>query len=1352
MIIMVQKITKVLGLVALMGLNTALDAQYFWSPAGPVNTAGRVRNMIVDNTDPSNNTLYVGSTSSGIFKSTNGGVNWLPLDDQGSIRNISYMAQAPDGTIYAATGEGFLRAGQKSKALPGTGLYKLAGNTLVQVVSNTVVGNEINRVAVSPNNAAHIAITTNQGVYVSTNSGSSFALANGIPTSSLIVGQDVKFDGNGILYCSAGSAVGVSTVAASRVYKSSSAALTNFTNITPTASILPDDNYGRIELAISPSNNNVIYASCANKFDNPSPASSSLKGLFVSYSGGTGNAPWALVLQGAPHLDPLSNGGTLSSGDYAHTLLVDPTNPNQLFVGSFQTYVFTRTPGVPGDSDGSPIGIWRKLGNNFAIGSPFFLNQNVHDIKIIPGNPLRVFFITDAGIFRSTDLETASAMIPPSFQPFYKGLVTGQFNSVSIQRYPIGANSTSTVNGAKVTPYTGFIGGTGGNGMTYFSGTYSFVTQESSYIGGEVYNAEFSKILPDAAIASSGSGILFRSTNVKSSPPARTNVNRYSGILSRLAPNPEGFSNLNATTGTPFKLWEYYGQSKFSCPDSIYFYNDTIRFQSGVETLELLNTTSTFSFTAVRPNKFALIDSIVVRSGTVTLPVSGAAANSAPFTAGQTIYLSLNKNYSVSGTLTTISGTNISSIGPISTALQPSVTLNSDNLIDGISVTFISPPYASVTAANTNPAHYRIFATVFYKYKAGDTVSVIDNNISTKTGNYEVVFDQDLNWRYGSAPQYTGAVIPNAAVSNPTYVVMPGNLSFNTPNYAVNTIGEKSYTITQYGDYTMNARPVVYTLTAATDTNMPGPTYTFVLEPGTITRTATATSTVPVSFTVAPTSSTSTNYTITQTDASTLVAETFSTVGASTYILNPGNITQDSTFFLINLPIGTPPTSYTVEGLSSDVTVGVNTSTVFNNFPIRTVQTRGIASVPFSANNPPVKVPVALAARLAVAVANNAISGNQPAVAVSKNPLALNDPLNFVRVSQNGARTDDASGNPTTNTVAVTGRATLLEWSKSGTELYYATDANSVYRVSHIININDLSPSSNNGKFHNDIFMYNTSSPHTPNSNTINPSSPFRTTLLGTFDAPISSLSIDNNDSLLLVTFNNPAKTGTTGIVMASTNNARKSNSTNIGWVKKDATIPAVAIYCSMIEKDDNNKVYIGTDQGLYYTANISASGGPTWVSANHLVTDPSQRLPNVQVFDIKQQVMEPHDCFNSGQIYIATNGRGIWTNSKYIQEHNVGVEDFGKDKVSVGNNLRLYPNPTHGNVNIEFTGLAGEKAVIQIMDLSGRVVSSENIGQLESGEVTRNVQTNELNSGIYIVNISSDSGIKRVAKLVVTK
>src|SRR4051812_10579315 len=85
-----------------------------WSQAGPVYAAGRARNMIVDRNNT--NVLYVGSASSGLFKSDNAGGAWAPVNDQDSIRNISYLAQSKNSTIYAATGEGFLRYTQKNRA------------------------------------------------------------------------------------------------------------------------------------------------------------------------------------------------------------------------------------------------------------------------------------------------------------------------------------------------------------------------------------------------------------------------------------------------------------------------------------------------------------------------------------------------------------------------------------------------------------------------------------------------------------------------------------------------------------------------------------------------------------------------------------------------------------------------------------------------------------------------------------------------------------------------------------------------------------------------------------------------------------------------------------------------------------------------------------------------------------------------------------------------------------------------------------------------------------------------------------------------------------------------------------
>src|SRR5204863_1163458 len=101
------------------------------------------------------------------------------------------------------------------------------------------------------------------------------------------------------------------------------------------------------------------------------------------------------------------------------------------------------------------------------------------------------------------------------------------------------------------------------------------------------------------------------------------------------------------------------------------------------------------------------------------------------------------------------------------------------------------------------------------------------------------------------------------------------------------------------------------------------------------------------------------------------------------------------------------------------------------------------SQVPFATkkSNPIIKVQKFESARLALSLTANAITGGNDAVVVAKNPLALNDPLSFVRISQSGCLTDSANGKPSATLItSVLGRPTVLEWSKTGTELYYATD------------------------------------------------------------------------------------------------------------------------------------------------------------------------------------------------------------------------------------------------------------------------------------------------------------------------
>ncbi len=65
---------------------------------------------------------YIGASSGGIFKTTDGGTNWVPIFDKQKAQSIGAMAIAPSdyNVVWAGTGEAFIR----SNVSIGNGVYK----------------------------------------------------------------------------------------------------------------------------------------------------------------------------------------------------------------------------------------------------------------------------------------------------------------------------------------------------------------------------------------------------------------------------------------------------------------------------------------------------------------------------------------------------------------------------------------------------------------------------------------------------------------------------------------------------------------------------------------------------------------------------------------------------------------------------------------------------------------------------------------------------------------------------------------------------------------------------------------------------------------------------------------------------------------------------------------------------------------------------------------------------------------------------------------------------------------------------------------------------------------------------
>lgn len=68
-----------------------------------------------------------------------------------------------------------------------------------------------------------------------------------------------------------------------------------------------------------------------------------------------------------------------------------------------------------------------------------------------------------------------------------------------------------------------------------------------------------------------------------------------------------------------------------------------------------------------------------------------------------------------------------------------------------------------------------------------------------------------------------------------------------------------------------------------------------------------------------------------------------------------------------------------------------------------------------------------------------------------------------------------------------------------------------------------------------------------------------------------------------------------------------------------------------------------------------------------------------------------------------------------------------------------IYPNPTSSISTVEFNLVNASEATISITDLSGKIVSERNLGQLNAGANATEINTTSFNAGIYYVTVSSN-------------
>ena len=355
-------------------MTRGVDVPNTWVPMGPAashfggwafgDISGRVTAIT---RDTERNILYVAAAAGGLWKSTNDGLSWTQLFDAAGTHTLGAMTFDPGSpdVLWAGTGD-FV---QGCEGYFGIGLLRSADGGLTWAPRNGSGASTLedmsnfSSVVVDPRDGNHVVVggrvrgcssgtQATGGLFTTTDAGLNWTKRLADTEIHEIAEDPVTRD---------------TWWAATNkgIYKSTN---NGVTWTIQTASGLPNGNTGRTELAIAPSNPQVVYALFENSND-----------VWRTTNGGSS---WTRQ----------SSGNNACDGQcwYNMVLRVHPTTPDTVYRGTI--HIFKSTNGGVN---------WTDLSN--AWGSSQKVHQDTHAFWVETANPEWLYVGSDGGVWKSTN-------------------------------------------------------------------------------------------------------------------------------------------------------------------------------------------------------------------------------------------------------------------------------------------------------------------------------------------------------------------------------------------------------------------------------------------------------------------------------------------------------------------------------------------------------------------------------------------------------------------------------------------------------------------------------------------------------------------------------------------------------------------------------------------------------------------------------------------------------------------------------------------------------------------------------------------------------------------------------------
>ena len=410
---------------------------------GPFNVGGRTRAFGVD--IKNENRLLAGTPSGGMWLSTDGGTTWNMSNTVSQLKNATCLVQDKrtnhTNVWYYGSGEADgASAGASGAYYMGDGLFKSTdgGVTWLPIASTAggapqtftigwqLVWNLANDVSAN-DTASIIYAAIYGGIERSVNGGTTWTAVQG--GNSYFT--DVAVTTTGVVYTTLsddGTSKGI--------WRSANG--TAFTKITPPTFPL---HYNRIVMGINPSNENEVYflantpgsGKVTYNFLGEAEWNSFWKYTYLSGNGDTTGGAWQDLSVNLPTTGGMFDKWT-TQGSYDMVVRVKPNDPNTVFIGG--TNLYRSITGFQDSTHTAFIGGYEQFSAMPVINSYLNHHPDQHGLEFLPSNPDIMFSTNDGGIFKASNNSVNGVV----WQPLNNGYLTSMFYTVAIDHATPGNN------------------------------------------------------------------------------------------------------------------------------------------------------------------------------------------------------------------------------------------------------------------------------------------------------------------------------------------------------------------------------------------------------------------------------------------------------------------------------------------------------------------------------------------------------------------------------------------------------------------------------------------------------------------------------------------------------------------------------------------------------------------------------------------------------------------------------------------------------------------------------------------------------------------------------------------------